>query len=276
MEKAFKETIVLEANPHYYDYIHRLTLNPDKTCNFIDGGGQFINGHWSGTWTISLSEKLLKLTYHEVDNYGQITKLDPPIKKDIDIEVTNEHNKLFNGYCLIDSNQTWNFSKTPCPSFERRNLYNILNNMTEENSPLTFYICTNDSDYKNSSFSDVLTIENLRYADKNQWQVDQNDYRPIVDSIRSGLSEMKSRVEQMRQEIKDFAVSNKDKLPKDFKFNGGQDDLSKLSAIIGELKETCPGIDNVFENIQKLHFSNFNEVYSKFKKSKYYFNSFGM
>jgi hypothetical protein len=33
----------LEANPDYYDYIHRLQLNDDGTASLCDGGGQVIN-----------------------------------------------------------------------------------------------------------------------------------------------------------------------------------------------------------------------------------------
>lgn len=36
-------TIHLEANPHFYDYLHRISLYDNGTCEFVDGGGQCIN-----------------------------------------------------------------------------------------------------------------------------------------------------------------------------------------------------------------------------------------
>ena len=39
--KNFKK-LKLEANPHYYDYLNRLTLKSDKTFEYIRGDGQCV------------------------------------------------------------------------------------------------------------------------------------------------------------------------------------------------------------------------------------------
>lgn len=36
-------TMELEANPHFYDYLHRISLYDDGTCEFVDGAGQCVN-----------------------------------------------------------------------------------------------------------------------------------------------------------------------------------------------------------------------------------------
>jgi hypothetical protein len=57
-------TLIVEANPYYYDYIHRLSLYNNFTCEFIDGGGQVINCIFTGSW--KRENDMLTLTYtHE-------------------------------------------------------------------------------------------------------------------------------------------------------------------------------------------------------------------
>jgi len=43
----------LRANPNFYDYIHRISLEADNTCEFIDGAGQCICLEKNGTYTLT-------------------------------------------------------------------------------------------------------------------------------------------------------------------------------------------------------------------------------
>src|SRR5579872_3370601 len=94
--------IDLEAHPNYYDYMHRLILRSDGTCEFADGGGQHINGIWSGRWS-EPEQGTLRLRYDSFD-YGDLQSIDP-IEVDLQLKVVREYTKFFNGYSLYISDE---------------------------------------------------------------------------------------------------------------------------------------------------------------------------
>lgn len=48
----------LEANPQFYDYLHRISLYDDGSCEFADGGGQCINLAIKGEFYLNYSNDM--------------------------------------------------------------------------------------------------------------------------------------------------------------------------------------------------------------------------
>lgn len=267
----FDQIINVEANPHYYDYLHRLNLFPDATCSFADGGGQSINGIWNGTW--KLKDNKIKLVYNEFDNYGDLKPIDPPIIIEIDVNITKEYTKFFNGYCLSVCDETWKFSKSPCPSFvnQQHNHFNLLEGLNEENTPLIFYknlILGYETD------DEILTCPYLRFADNRMWTVPSlDDNIPLIESIKSGFAIMKTEIQNTRQYVKNFIEKNKKDMPflvdvtDDYTFSSR---YSEKQAYEYYRNTHDNELSTFFKNLETLHYCGFNDLYEKFKKTKHY------
>ena len=55
------------ANPHIYDYLHRIELNADHSAELLDGGGQCLNSVASCQWALSKSPQAHKYTLSIID-----------------------------------------------------------------------------------------------------------------------------------------------------------------------------------------------------------------
>jgi hypothetical protein len=64
----------LEANPQFYDYLHRIDLFEDGTCRFLDGGGQCIQLNIEGTY---------KIEYNDDNNGSMEFNFDTEYQRDI-------------------------------------------------------------------------------------------------------------------------------------------------------------------------------------------------
>ncbi len=52
------------ANPHLYDFLHRISLNADNSVYLADGGGQLVNCRKLGQWKVTESSVPEKYTLH--------------------------------------------------------------------------------------------------------------------------------------------------------------------------------------------------------------------
>lgn len=214
------ENIIVVAHPEYYDYIHALFLKKGSTCEFTDGGGQLINGVWHGKYVASsellgpyrsLSHENIELTFDKVENYGDdgyaLRDLPNSITINLNITITKEYMKFFDGYSINTSYETWKFNKSPCPDFinQGTNLYNVLEHIDESNTPLTFYRMIHDSKNRdkddsflnNSDFDKNISVpkkfnyEFLRYSNTNMWNVKSpSDYEPLIKSISDSIDDI--------------------------------------------------------------------------------------
>jgi len=175
--------IVIEAHPDYYDYLHRLILNDNGTCEFSDGGGQIINGVWKGTWT--RNEKTLTLVYDTIEEVYSDPVVDTninPITITAELEITNETTLFFSGYSFSISNETWKFDKSPCPGFDNQdtNLFNILEGVNKQRTPLIFYKMNSGK----ISVPSYITTDLARISNKTVWVLkSETDFSPVVQSI---------------------------------------------------------------------------------------------
>jgi hypothetical protein len=267
------ETIQISAHPNYYDYIHCLTLMSGSKCNFTDGGGQCINGDWSGTW--EMENKFIKLSYNQERDYHNTEAIDPPITIEANVEIVDEYHVFFDGYCLSLSSQTWKFSKSPCPSFEMQhnNLFNVIEGINEENTPLTFYKVEYGHTKKFEMQSELLSCEFLRFADRREWLVKSpTDIEPIIESVVSGLAKAKGSIEEARSKVEKFICELKAEAK-------GQSDIEFISELdrlpnkdkLSKLHTFCIEKNNpLCEDISELMYSRFDGVYKKFKGTRYY------
>jgi hypothetical protein len=86
---------VLVANPHFYDYIHLLKIEPNNRIEMIDGAGQALNAIASGRLRVTtVDEESAEFEFSdltELDPYGKrevIRRLDPfhiRVKKEIGV-----------------------------------------------------------------------------------------------------------------------------------------------------------------------------------------------
>ena len=113
-----KKLTMLDAYPQFPWKIHRLVLRLDKSCVFIIGDKEYIEGRWCGTWEID--SNLLTLTY---DVKGEDAKMEQPIVKKITVEISECKKNCPNDYRTKcpHASQTWTLSQTPCPS-EMKNM----------------------------------------------------------------------------------------------------------------------------------------------------------
>lgn len=135
-------TIVWEANPSFYDYIHKMTFNFNtNTFELCEGGGQQIYGIYQGIFTYS--HPYITLIYlKNVDPYADSTELNDDNEycpgvismsctKEFKIDLIEEPTIHFNGYCKTESNWTLTISESPLK---------VANPQTQDDSyPLTFY-----------------------------------------------------------------------------------------------------------------------------------------
>ena len=89
------KTFYLDANPSYYDYIHRIKLEftNDKSGSFelVDGGGQSITGKYIGDFTIENSN-LINFNFKESINVYTNTNTSIYFTKQV------EFNKIYKYY----------------------------------------------------------------------------------------------------------------------------------------------------------------------------------
>ena len=91
-----KPPTCLNANPHYYDYIHHMNFGEDGTVELWDGGGQCMNFEATGTY---------KFTFDN-DKYGKLTiKLKG--RDDIEVKFGIEKGPFFLNNEMIRS---WDYS----------------------------------------------------------------------------------------------------------------------------------------------------------------------
>jgi hypothetical protein len=265
--------ILLVASPDRYDYLHQLILNPDNTCEFADGGGQCINGIWNGNWI--LIDNVLKLSYNEFNNYDDIQPIDPPIEIEIEVEIINEHTKFFDGYCLKISEETWKLSKSPCPSFvnQKNNLYNFVEDINEDNTPLIFYKNVNHYVY-NEATECIL----LRFANESKWRVESiDDNEPLVRSIELGLENAKVKIQNAKQQVQKFIDNNKDHLQflaaidNNYKFT---DTIAEKQAYEYKEKAENSEVNEFFKNLCTIKLSKFDKAYEIFKIQNIQFDLF--
>lgn len=112
----------MSANPHYYDYIHFIEVNPDQTVRMVDGGGQALHRRLDGrVGVISATETECQLRFfelREVDPYQRRSET-----KSLDeflVQVTVEP-----GPFLLKSELVWNVAEEDHPwlLFEWRLLF---------------------------------------------------------------------------------------------------------------------------------------------------------
>lgn len=97
--------MLLQANPDYYDYIHRLQLNDDGTASLCDGGGQMINFKGNANYRIEYDPdgnggtlKLFDIVLKNVYNEKQI----PTDSSEMNIKFTIEH-----GQFMLTEGRIW-------------------------------------------------------------------------------------------------------------------------------------------------------------------------
>lgn len=138
-------TFYLDANPSYYDYIHRIKLEftNDKSGSFelVDGGGQSITGKYKGDFTIENSN-LINFNFEESINVYTDTNTSIYFTKQVEFNIKEEECEHFNGYCKYVSEYSIQLNSSPfdfdaLKSDRKYTLYNMLN---ENDFPLTFYI----------------------------------------------------------------------------------------------------------------------------------------
>jgi hypothetical protein len=102
----------LVANPHFYDYIHKIILKPDGQCNFVDGGGQRINLNIFGTYVLS----------YETENHNAGS---------IEFKINNKNSKInfrIQEESIIMINEiVWNssFSNWPISIYNKRYIFDV-------------------------------------------------------------------------------------------------------------------------------------------------------
>lgn len=168
------DTITMEANPHFYDYIHRISLRKsNKSFEVCDGGGQMINVIYQGFYEDEDNQLTLHFKY-VIDPYEKY-KHKSDINKELDMEKSPYDNQVygltpidytlvvnyriydcekdhFNGYTLQVSHRTIEYDRSPfilkderekidIPVENRKiNLFNIFEN---DSYPTTFYTYIN-------------------------------------------------------------------------------------------------------------------------------------
>lgn len=221
--------ITIVANPDYYDYVHCLNLTPDHvtnesdsivgTCKFSDGGGQMMNGIWTGTYTLKKNGELtLTWTHRRECNFGNNTStlLEVPIITTIKLIILKEPTLFFNGYCFEMSRETWRFDRSPCPSFANRkdNLFNQLENDNEgdEVSPLTFYVDIEAVEKEQLTNYTLLA----RLCSKSVWKLqDSEDFTPVYQDIMSAYDtlHLTEKVSDLQGVVKSYIEKFKEEQP---------------------------------------------------------------
>lgn len=182
------KTVSIRANPHMYDYIHRIDLDfNNKKFELVDGGGQMITGNIFGNF--EWKDGILTLHYKYDNNVYTGENKHINITKKITVSITDEEKYHFDGYCKEKSTQTITFSESPFILDEvtlRRSgtLFNMLN---ENPYPLTFY---NDfysvpCDVQYERFiSDEKSLKQLYYEKIDK---DSNVLSPFDEDVRRFL-----------------------------------------------------------------------------------------
>lgn len=108
--------LVLEANPHYYDYLHRITIKGDA-CKMLDGGGQCMQLKTRGTVQITKKSEttgIMKFHFSPTAEYPDSEDLfyDPnepedPSKKIKEVEFTVGF-KIETGRFVMREHVVWN------------------------------------------------------------------------------------------------------------------------------------------------------------------------
>jgi len=262
--------ITLEANPHWYDYFHILKLKEDNTCYFMDGGGQKMNGEWTGIWelldgtNIDMDNFKIRLTYTKFVEYDYKTDI-PNRTIDISIHKIKETTKFFNGYSSGISHETWKFAISPCPMFEdqKNNLFNVLEGVNENNTPLTFYRDTVGYKFKK------LTCGMLRLSHSNKWIVSSvEDDLPVIEEIRESLRTTEKNFNDNLEIVRKFVQDNK--LSYDVsKSDRSKDNIHYIWQIIDNIYKEVEDIpENVCEAFYYLNNSDdrFEKYYNEFKE----------
>lgn len=139
---VYKDLLILDANPDFYDYIHSLRLNfSNNKFNFIDGGGQIINCNLKGIFEIKNNLLVLNYTKSKKLYYREEKELNITIK--LRYNIIKERKIHDDGYSKSKSRYTVIFDKSPCIDIDyindkrKTNLFNIF----EDNSyPKIFYV----------------------------------------------------------------------------------------------------------------------------------------
>jgi len=266
-------SIHLEANPHWYDYLHSLILNQNGSCSFADGGGQKMNGEWKGTWelleetTIEMDGFKLRLLYTKSSFYDEHEDCANVIN--ISVHKKKEITKFFCGYSSTISDETWVFDKSPCPMFEgqKNNLFNVLEGVGESNTPLVFY--KNTKSYK---FKD-LTCGALRLSHKDNWVVSSvDDDVPVVEEIKNSIREKRTNLNNNLEIVRKYITDNN--LPYVFdKSNLSEENIKYIYETTTKIYEEVKDIpENVGEALYYLssldsrylkYYDEFKEVYGE-------------
>ncbi len=171
------DTITLEANPHYYDYIHRISLRKsNNSFELCDGGGQMINVIYQGYFEDKDNQLTLNFKYM-IDPYEKY-KHSKNINEEMDMEKSQYDNQVygltpinytlvvnyriydtekdhFNGYTLQISQRTVEFDRSP---FLLRDEVEKIDIPIESRKVNFFNMFENDS-YPTTFYTHLTTVE---------------------------------------------------------------------------------------------------------------------
>lgn len=216
LTNSTNNTIEWEANPSFYDYIHRLTLNFNTNkFTMVDGGGQVINAIYKGFFKVCDNHIIFNYQKH-VDPYDDSYKTDDEDDNDsstqtyptndvqilgtqpfvngfrymnrtksIGFKIVEEPVDHFNGYCKYTSKWTMILDESPfkLESLVDSRRSNLFNNLSDNSYPLTFYSCLENVP------CDVLYERSVR--DEKYYK---KDFVEQVDSSRNDVMEENSEL----------------------------------------------------------------------------------
>jgi hypothetical protein len=160
------DKLVIEANPHYYDYGHEIRLTKTtKTFELLNGGGQKMDEMYNGNYEI-VDNKLILNFKEQVSLYDDV--IIPMNETNVlEYEIITEEKNHFNGYGMTKSYYTIMFDKSPFKIYKRK--------CQGINFPLKFYT-------RIESIECDIQVERLRSARENFFEEPDYDY----DKINNG------------------------------------------------------------------------------------------
>jgi hypothetical protein len=124
------DKLFIEANPHYYDYCHEITLNNNtKSFNLSNGGGQHMEEMYNGHF--ELNDDTLILHFENEEDIYSNTIIQMNATNTLKYKIIQEEKKHFNGYSMRTSNYTIIFDKSLFAKNDEK--------YPADRYPLTFY-----------------------------------------------------------------------------------------------------------------------------------------
>ena len=193
------DTITIEANPHFYDYIHRISLRKsNQSFELCDGGGQMINVIYQGFYEDKDNQLILNFKYM-IDPYEKYKHM-KEVNKELDMEKSPYDNQVyglmpieysvvlnyriydcekdhFNGYILQVSQRTIEFDRSPFILKDEKEKIEI---PVENRKNNLFNIFENDS-YPTTFYTHISTVEgaNIKFLRA------KRDYEDLIKYIKS-------------------------------------------------------------------------------------------